>query len=107
MDRTFIPTNIPNIPRMHALAMKKIFDPSFSAYEEAELEGGINKWVHRGDLSPVDRLELNRIINALIADKEGNTCFDQAKWLIRAKGFKYQNIFKAGLPYIKLDPLSV
>jgi hypothetical protein len=109
MDNTFRTNNIPGIIRMHQLAMKKIFGgthrdaPMITIYEEDELERGINYWVHISDLNDGDKLELNRILNALLANEENsNKCFLQAKWLARAKGINPYKIFKAGLPYINM-----
>jgi len=89
--------------RMHWLAMKKIFE-GLTSYEEVELwDAGLAQWCKRKDLTPNDKLELNRIINALIAD-EKTGYFDKSKYVIAKFKIKYWRLFKAGLPYINLDP---
>lgn len=104
MDRTFIPTGTPSIARMHWLAMKKIFDPGFSPYEEAELERGIDVWSHLDKLHPEETAELKRILKALEAAEARHPTFEVAKFYIKKFGFKYWNYFRAGLPYIGTEP---
>lgn len=100
MDNTFRVTRIPTIRRMHWLAAKKIFDPSFTVYEEAELDMGIDWWSHQSNLDPNDRAELKRIVNALIAAEENYPAIEQARFFIKKFGFKWWNYFRAGLPYL-------
>ncbi len=103
MDKTFIPVGVPNLQRMHSLALKHVFDKTgMTPYEEMELDIGIDKWVHRPDLTPWDKLELNRIINALIADEQGY--FHRAKWICKNMHIDYRNLYKAGLPYVNCNP---
>jgi len=71
VDRTFIPTKAPQLQRMHVLALKRIFEKNgMTPYEEAELDIGIDFWSNKPDITPYERAEALRIVNALIADEE-------------------------------------
>jgi hypothetical protein len=106
VDRTFIPTKAPQIQRMHALALKRIFEkPAMTPYEEAELDIGVDFWSNKPDISPYERAETLRIVNALIANEEGY--FYRTKFLLKMHKIDYHKLFRAGLPYIKCQPAGL
>jgi hypothetical protein len=101
MDRTFAPTKLPLIPRMHALALKKIFD-KLNAYEEKELEMGIDGHMQiLAHVTPNDREILHRIVDALRADEELDY-FSKQKWQCKTLGIKYWKLYSNGLPYLNI-----
>jgi len=103
VDRTFIPTKAPQLQRMHVLALKRIFEKNgMTPYEEAELDIGIDFWSNKPDITPYERAEALRIVNALIADEEGY--FYRSKFLMKMFKIDYHKLFRAGLPYIKCQP---
>ena len=101
MDKTFMPTGLPTMPRLHQLALKKIFD-KLNSYEEAELDMGIEKHMQiLNHLTPYDREQLHRIVDSLMADKELDYFHRQKFWIKKAK-VDYHRLYSAGLPYLDL-----
>lgn len=90
---------LPAIGVLHWTAAKFIFDrKNFNAEDKVILEEGIEGWSKKIDISPVDKWEIKRIINALCADENGH--FNRAKELIRQWNITYQKLYKMGLPFI-------
>jgi hypothetical protein len=101
MDRTFMPTGLPTIPRLHQLALKKIFD-KLTSYEEAELSMGIEKHMQIvTHLTEIDREQLHRIVDSLMADEELDYFSKQKFWIKKAK-IDYRKLYSNGLPYLDL-----
>jgi hypothetical protein len=93
---------VPSIGVMHNIALRHIFDTGSVSYEErAVLEEGLEAWAKKTDLSTMDRWEVKRIINALIANEKGY--FNRSKELQVMRGIDYRIMYKAGLPYVDVE----
>ncbi len=103
MDQTFKPKGLPMIRRLHFLAIRKIFDrQNFNKIEEYELSMGIEKYMLIVDyISPMDREDLHRIVDCLLADEEVDF-FHKQKFLIKKHGLNVYNLYRNGLPFIEL-----
>lgn len=106
MDRTFMPTGLPLMPRMHGIALKMIFD-KISSYEEMELDRGIEGHMRiLPYLSPEDREQLRRIVNACIVFKEkiepGYSQLMKSKFFIDKFKLNYRTFYSGGLPYFDI-----
>ena len=89
----------PSIGMMHEMVLRCIFDPdNFTFEERLVLEDGIKTWYKKVDLSLPDKWEIDRILNALIANEKG--FFDRAKELIKEHNIDYRKMYKAGIPFV-------
>lgn len=103
MDATFKPTGLPMMRRLHFLAIRKIFDrKNFSKYEDYELEMGIEKYLRiLPALTPLDREDLHRIVDCLLADEELDY-FHKQKFMIKHHNLNVYTLYKAGLPCLNV-----
>lgn len=103
MDQTFIPRGLPLMPRLHGLALKKIFDrPSLTKYEDYELSMGVEKYMELVTiLTPADREDLHRIVDCLLADEELDY-FSKQKHFIKKAELNYRKLYSNGLPYLDI-----
>jgi hypothetical protein len=93
---------IPTIGILHNIALKYIFDKGATTLEEQRLlEEGITAYSKKIDLSSMDKWEIKRIINALIADEHGY--FDRAKLLLIEHRIDYRKMYSDGLPYVETE----
>ena len=94
--------SIIQLETLHALALRAIFDKqSMQPYEFAMLEEGIDAWAKNEFKSPLDIWEVDRIINALIADENGY--FGRTRMIMERENIHWTKMFKAGLPYLSLE----
>lgn len=103
MDQTFKPTGLPMMRRLHFLAIRCIFDrKNFSKLEGYELEMGIEKYMRIIDaLTPLDREDLHRIVDCLLADEELDY-FHKQKFMIKQHNLNVYTLYRAGLPCLNV-----
>jgi hypothetical protein len=93
---------LPEIGVLHWLAAKHIFEKqNFTSVDAAVLEEGIEGWMKKPDLSDMDKWEIKRIVNALVADERGH--FNRIKEMLIQLNVSYRQFYHAGLPFIR-DP---
>ena len=91
-----------SIPQMHDIALRFIFDKkSVRPDERVALEESITVYSKIVDLNRGDKVELKRIVNALIANEKGY--FDRSKEIQARDNIHYRQLYKAGLPFIQID----
>lgn len=93
------PSVVPSLGMIHYLVREKIF-AELTFTQQAQLDYGFEKWTHKALLTHDEKWELQRAINALVADEMGH--YERIKAILKREHLNFRFMYSKGMPYV--DP---